>query len=273
MNNRLVIAICLAVAVSGCIDQEPSEEIPELEEEENQGLEIAELTTTDPSIVPNQRSQIILKLENYHTEPVEINDISVYNTAFLNVDDRDCSPEDEIQEARYTDEEDFIPTMECRWTVEAPKESIDGYDSRNTELNVNIDYNSKLENSEALHIQFLPLEDIERTEDTTTSYSNNEVSLDVSLRQPLLPEGRTAFFEINNVGEGRIDSDYRFEVEPESIFGSDCGGNKEAILGESVEFDCTVSSERQDTRTENAFFSIYYKYVKSPTLNIEVVNR
>lgn len=286
MNNtrEAVVILILAVAVSGCIDNGQQSEVPELSEEEADGLEIVKFDTTDPNMIPDQRSQVIVELENRHRYPVQVEDISLYNTAFLDAGNKSCVPEGEIQGAQYEeDEEDsHIPSMECRWDVQAPEDSVEGYESRNVPLKMNLEYRSRLENHEGMEIQFKPLEEIDRTEDTSTTYSNNEIELDVFLRQPVRAEeaGGTASFRLNNIGEGRVASDYGFSIEPDRVqemFGSNCrdagdGVTKEPVIGEELEFDCEISGEGEE-RTENVFFSISYKYVKAPTLDIEVVNR
>lgn len=261
MDKKLLTLVFLSIIAAGCLNGNSSGEVGDY------GVEVAEFSTTDSQIVPGQNSQIILRLENYQEQNIDIENISLYNTHFLDVADNGCTPEGELSAA----EQGSPSQMECRWTVSTEEEHIEGYNSRNVPVQLDLRYDSVLETSEPLQVQYMPFEEIEQTEQRSTTFSNNEIDFTIDLRQPVSEEGTPAYISISDTGEGQVESNYDISADQESF--SDCEGEQDHYLGDDIEFDCNVEPERTEERVENTFFSVSYKYSQSPSLNIEVVNR
>lgn len=253
--------VALAVFASGCAHTGAGPGDTSIDR--SKGLEVTEFKIADKTLAPGQQSVITLTLTNHHTDDISIEDISLYNTGFLEVGERSCSPQ-EIQPAR----EDYAPQMECSWTVKAP-EDIQGFESKALTMQLNLAYQSSLTNKQdPMQALFKPVTEIEERNEIERSFSNGEARAVVSYENPIAMEGGLVSFDIQATGPGRVDSDYTVSYRPESVF-SDCPNELEPVQGDQAKFTCEITSDSRSTR--NLVFSTYYKYVKAPSLDIEVV--
>ncbi len=300
METRLVIAlIAAAVLVSGCADVDTGDitsDLPDLsnsgnnpenpgdnsEDSSERSVEIEEFSVSDSDLTPGQTASVTLRVRNYNSEPVEMNEVSLYNTGFLTVQNADesweerCSP-DELEAMK----EEVAPQMECNWVIEAPSESeLTGFESKSVTMKLNLDYNATLSNSQApLKIDFRPLSDIENTGTVSHTYSNGEVEMQVETESPVaIEQGTFIEFVIEPKGEGRVASDYYMDYSPEALFNEPAVENRcprqiDPVLENRGEFSCMVKPSSGSSTVRNLIFSTSYKYVKSPNLDIEVVNQ
>ncbi|MBC5792965.1 MAG: hypothetical protein H8Z69_02885 [Nanohaloarchaea archaeon] len=257
MDSKITIFLALVVVASGCAQQE-SENSPE------KGLEVKDFSISEKSLVPSQQAYITLVLKNHHTQQINLRDISLYNTGLLKADKQGCRPENiEVATA------DVAPEMECTWKVEAP-EDIGAFNSKSVSLKLNIEYDSQLEPTEPFKIDFKSPEDITETSNLEKTYTNSEIKLDISTENPAPSQGRLIDLTISSAGKGRVASDFSMDYSPSGVF-EDCDQQKEIVVGSSVEFSCQISSDQ--TVERNLMISTSYKYVKAPTLDVEVVKR
>ncbi len=282
METRYIVIVALTVAVSGCADSEipnsNSNSQGQTTPVPQNGLQVSSLSVTDDTLQPNQEAIVNLELENYHTEEVTIENINVLNTGLLEKEysseewQDNCRP-NSLENARPGQDgsEPIIPEMECSWRISAPSEKEMGaFESRLESLSVQISYNSSIENRDELDLPFRPLSDIKSTETVTREFSNSEVSVSMETESPLSFQGGTMDFHVEGIGKGRVDGKYRFGYTPESVFVMEtCPEEDEPVVGNDVEFTCSLEYDQEATR--NIFFSTSYKYVKTPTLDVEVV--
>ena len=265
METRLValIILGLAVIVSGCADNQNNSDTT-VGASSEKGLEIQSLGVADSSLTPGQQTRIYLTLKNYHTEPIDITEMSIFNEGSLEVSDKVCNPS-EIGAAK----QGIAPEMECSWNLKAPpKEDLGAFESKPMPVNLRLAYESNIVNSEPLTVQFKPVSDIERAREVSKTYSNGEVEASMALESPASFQGRNIDIAVRNAGPGEVEGGYEFIYTPD-VF--DCPSEREPVVGDSVEFSCRVEDDKEAIR--NLFTSISYKYVKTPTLDIEVVNR
>lgn len=263
MEGKL-LAVALVVMASGCAHTTGTGGLDTgTSSGSGNGLEIKSFGITDQTLNPGQSAIVRARLKNHHTGPVEIEDISLYNTGFLEASKKGCSPSS-IQPAR----KDFAPEMECSWNVEAP-EDLKGFESKSITIQMNLRYQSSLTNEqEPMKVLFRPLEDIKQRNPVEKSYSNGEVSARISYEEPVPQQGGMMSFSFKPAGNGRVDSDYTVSYRPSELF-SDCPTEVETIEAEKASFSCDITADSAATR--NLVFSTSYKYVKSPSLDIEVV--
>ncbi|MFB6190471.1 MAG: hypothetical protein ABEJ91_02770 [Candidatus Nanohaloarchaea archaeon] len=260
MEARTLL-VALVVFASGCAHTGTNPGDTSIDK--SKGLEVTEFKIADKTLKPGQQSVITLTLTNHHTGKISIEDISLYNTGFLKVGERSCSPQ-EIKPAR----KGYAPQMECSWTVKAP-EGIQGFKSKPLTMQLNLAYRSSLTNKkEPMQVLFKPVTGIEERSKVKHSFSNGEVRAVVSYENPVAMEGGLVSFDIKDAGPGRVDSSYRINYRPEQVF-SDCPDKLEPVHGDQAIFTCEVVSDSRSTR--NLVFSTYYKYVKAPSLDVEVV--
>ncbi len=269
-----MIFLAMAVVISGCADN--SDENAELGTSSGNGLEIERLGVADNTLTPGQETTLYLTLKNYHTKDIELEEVSVFNDGniFVGSGDNenktaDCDPE-EIQKAQ----QGIAPEMECTWTLKAPsEEELGAFESKPISFNVRIAYESNIINSEPLKLQFRSVSDIESTESITKTYSNGEVEASMTVESPASFSGKTMDFMVQNTGPGTVDGGYTFDYTPKSVF-EDCReGHKEKtpVVDSAVEFSCQVQQDTESVR--NLFTSVSYKYVKTPTVDVEVVRQ
>ena len=263
MDAKFLTILAVIIVASGCAQNDnTSTPTPENTASGN-GLEINEFRVADKTLTPGQETNVLLELQNYHTQDINITDISLYNLGLLDAESRGCSPE-EINSATS----DIKPRMECNWRLEAPEgEEFGGFEQRPLSFNLHLEYDSVLTNTEPVRLQFKPLEDVNSTEDISTTFSNGEVEAEMSLESPATFEGRDVRFEVSEVGPGRTDSNYTLNYEPDIFSG--CPEEERAVIDESFEFTCQVQDSSEVVR--NLFFSTRYKYVKEPTVDVTLV--
>lgn len=274
MNRKIILSIVLVVAVSGCVDSTNTNQNGDNEEvdpvELQKGLEIKEFRAVDPELRPGQQTNVVLKLENYHVKPINIENMELYNLGFLEkVSEAECTPT-ETEPAK----KGYIPTMECSWRIEAPpRDEMDGFNSKSVPVKLDLTYSSQMTNAkQPLQLHFRSLDDIDDTSTVSKTYSNNEVSLTVETEDPVpFEQGRLADITVQNAGMGKVkDNAYEFNYTPSEVF-NNCNPPDQPFR-DKVEFSCMIEPQNSQSVTRNLFFSVSYKYVKSPTLDIGVVD-
>jgi hypothetical protein len=232
-----------------------------------QGLVVETFDISDSEIGPGQTGIITLNLVNHHSQSIDVQDISIYNTAELEVSKSGCTPS-EFGEPR----EDFTQRMECSWRVNVPEEAVESFDSKTIPVKLNLEYDSQVSNSQnPVKIDFYPLDEISSTNDVEHSFSNGEVQIGIETESPIPFEGRTVTVKAQNAGPGRVDSNYTFEYFPEEVY-SECNTEYEPIVDQEARFTCRIDPQTEQQQTRNLIISTSYKYVKAPTLDIEVVD-
>lgn len=277
MEAKLIVLLALAVVISGCADN--SDEVSDLGASSGKGLEIVNLGVADETLTPGQQTTLTLTLKNYHTQEIELEDVSVFNDGQMILGDdgtetnedkiADCDPE-ELQKAQ----QGIAPEMECTWTLKAPsKDDLGAFKSKPMPVNVKIAYDSSIINSEPLKLQFRSISDIDSTVPVTKTFSNGEVEVSMEVEKPASFGGKIMYYTVRNSGPGTVEGGYTFDYNPESVF-EDCIDNhqqKTPVIDSTVEFSCQVQQDTESIR--NLFTSVSYKYVKTPTVDIEVVSR
>lgn len=277
MEVKIVVFLALAVVISGCADN--SDEVSDLGASSGKGLEIVNLGVADDTLTPGQQTTLTLTLKNYHTQEIELEEVSVFNDGQMILGDdgtkasedkiADCDPE-ELQKAQ----QGIAPEMICTWTLKAPsKEELGAFSSKPMPVNVKIAYDSSIINSEPLKLQFRSISDIDSTEPVTKTFSNGEVEVSMEVEKPASFSGKTMYYKVHNTGPGTVEGGYTFDYNPKSVF-EDCTENhqeKTPVIDSTVEFSCQVQQDTESIR--NLFTSVSYKYVKTPTVDIEVVSR
>ncbi len=273
METRVIAAIFIVVLAAGCTQLEDTGH-NNGGSTVSQGLEIVEFRTTDHTLTPGQETRVVLRLRNHHRNEVSFEDISLYNTGFLkNLDQGDsisqlCSPTS-LQAAR----EDFSPEMECTWTLKAPDNAA-GFESRGISINLNLAYNSKLSNrKQAFKVSFKPLGEIDRRDQLSHTFSNTEVKMEVSTESPAPVDGSIMDIRLRTLGNGRVASNYSMSYSPSAVFPGCIAEKQEVapVAGETTRVSCEVVPGTSGSVTRNLIISTSYKYVKSPSLDIEVV--
>ncbi|MFB6145745.1 MAG: hypothetical protein ABEJ99_04555 [Candidatus Nanohaloarchaea archaeon] len=292
MDNRTIIALAVfAILASGCTGTGTNTNIPgsngntdgnQIDPVKLQkGLEITQFKSSDSRLVPNQRAVVDLVLKNYHVKPIDIEQIELYNLGMLDIkQDRQCTPR-EIDTAK----KGYIPEMECKWVIQAPdKSDMSGFSSKRIPIKLRLKYSSQLTNyKQALQLDYRPLKGTTKTDTVRRTYSNGEVSLSLKTENPVpfvsgsTGGGRRIDFKVDNAGPGSIASDgYNFTYTPTDVFKHDqgnCPDHRSPVIGENIDFSCMIMPDVEDSVTRNHLVSVSYKYVKAPTLDIEVVNR
>lgn len=255
----MLVLVAAVVVASGCVDQDIGNSGGQ------KGLQITEYSASDSTLRPGQRALITLKLANYHRENVEINDMSLYQLGELEVvSGKSCTPP-KLEPARNG----LAPEMECTWSVQAP-EDIEGFNSKSYPVKLNLNYTATFSNTgNPFKIRFEELEEISSSEQKEVTYSNGEVVLTLTSDNPAPTSGSTLEVKARGQGQGKIVSDFEFDYTPEKLF-KDCPEKVEKFGSEPVVFSCQISSDQAGV-TRNLIISTSYKYVKPPTLNIEVI--
>lgn len=256
----ILVALAMIVFVSGCADNSQT-----VEADPSKGLEIVDLKATDDTLTPGQQARIVLRLRNHHIEPIQITDLSIINQGQLQVEKQGCNP-DKMEAAR----KGLAPEMVCDWKITAPsEEELGAFESKPMPVNLRLEYESSLVNKEPLKLQFKPLSDIDSSSSVTKTYSNGEVRATMEVENPAPFEGRNIYFSVKGLKPGSVTEGYEFSYQPDVFSG--CPQKEDPVVDSKVEFSCRVEHDTEAVR--NLFTSISYKYVKTPTLDIEVVNR
>ncbi|MFB6115334.1 MAG: hypothetical protein ABEK04_03500 [Candidatus Nanohalobium sp.] len=275
MDRRTIAVVFIALMASGCTlpgnstDTGDNNGGPELATD--RGLRIEAFRPTDETLRPSQPAILNLRLKNYHTNPIYIKEISIYNEGLLTVGNRSCNPSPGNLGSATGN---TYPEMRCQWDVEAPPESAYGsFKSKPASVNLRLVYNSSLTNQRPFKVKFKPLEEINSTRSISKTFSNSEVSMKVSTESPVpVDSSRTVEIVTREVGKGRIASDtnYVFKFIPDNLFGEDCEREDAPVVDKELKFSCSINGASRGTR--NLLFSTSYKYVKEPVLNIKLVN-
>lgn len=241
----------------------------QVDEMPNRGLELQEFTVTDNRLRPEQSARITARMKNYHRE-IDLREVEIFNSGpYLEVEERDCSPSiSELEGAR----QGIYPEIRCNWDVNAASSSdLGGFRERTEPVKLRISYNASVENQKALKADFRDIENIDETERISRSFDNGEVEGSMTTESPIAASsGNSIELSTRNVGEGRIDGSYRFSYTPQS-FGENCPPSGNPIATSDWESICTLTSD--STGVRNLFFTIDYKYIKEPNLDITIVNR
>ena len=279
----------MALTVSGCTGA--SDFLPNSNDNSNQnqqeqlpgrGLEVNSFTISDQTLTPGQTAEATLTLQNYHREEIDLEEIELYDLGLLTATKESCSPDESDLE---TATENLNPIMECTWTIEAPpEEQMGGFSQRSASFSAEVSFDSAIENYRPLDVEFMPLDQIESTNEKSISFSNGEVDVQASVESPV-PYGqeKTLSYQITRAGEGRIEDEMQFEFEPVEVFdlnddrsvdgsGSECPEAEDIVLGSGLDFGCSISLEGSGVETRSLYFTTSYKYVKTPSLSITVVN-
>jgi len=258
VETRLTILITLALLASGCAENTTSAT--------GKGLVINDFSISDNTLRPNQEANLQVTLQNYHERPTTINNISIFNEGELTVENKQCTSDD-IREAR----EGLYPQLSCSWTVKAPGEDfIQGFKSKKTPLKLRLNYSTQFENQEPLKVNFKELSSIESSNSRSVSFGNGEISLKAESESPAaLSNPQPIRITVQNQGPGRVDGDYGFSYTPSETM-RECPDSQSPVVDETVEFSCPLETSTQGTR--NLFITTSYKYIKSPNLDITMVN-
>ncbi|MFB6208216.1 MAG: hypothetical protein ABEJ69_02610 [Candidatus Nanohaloarchaea archaeon] len=270
----LVAIVGITVLASGCTQLEGM--IPSNTNGNNgdttqpppgKGLEITRFDISDSTLRPGQRAVIIVNLKNYHTKDLEILDKSIINTGLLEVNFIACKPR-EMKMAGNG----LYPEQECKWEVTAPpKGTIGGFETKPQSVTLHLEYRSSLVSSTPLQVQFKPFSEINNTATRSVSFKNGEVKGSMSTESPASFQGRDIQVQVRPSGSGnsRVVSDYSFEYQPSDVW-QNCPSSKTPVVGDEVKFSCRIVEDSEVVR--NLVLTTHYKYVKEPTLNIELVN-
>jgi hypothetical protein len=257
--EKILILLLVAMTASGCIH--------ETKTSSGNGVKVEAFSATDKTLTPNQQTTVEMEVTNYNDAPTELRaeDIELFNTGQLEVIEKRCTPT-----SIDSSQDGFSPTMRCVWTVQAPGEDfVQGFESKPLSFEASIGYASTLENSEAVKVEFQPLQEIQQSGEYSRTVGNGDIRMSLSGGTPVAVESTsTMTVNVRNIGPGDIQGDYSFEYTPGEIFS--CPGSEEPIEGE-VRFSCELSAG--STGTRNLFVSTSYKYEKTPGTKIEVVNK
>ncbi len=273
METRVLLLVALAVIAAGCAETPPTTSNGG---SGTQGLVVEEFSVADSSLTPGQSTSVSITLRNYNRDSVSIQDVSLYNLGFLSLNEPEkgwkdrCTP-DRIKQAG----DDFYPSMECSWVVQAPDDLKD-FSSKSVNVKLNLEYRSNISNNrDPFQINFMPLGEIEQREEIRKTFSNGEVVMELTTENPAPVSGALLQFSIRDANKGdsrKVASNYRLFYTPEKVFRpgeeNGCPRQVEPPIGTDAEFSCQLQSSSQGTR--NLFISTSYKYVKSPNLDIEV---
>lgn len=257
-ETRIILALALIVAVSGCTDNTNSAS--------GEGLTV-ETSISDKTITPGQEAMVELRLKNNHVHEVTLEDVSLYNTGVLEAEKSQCSSEKLPGASK-----DYIPEAVCQWTIKVP-ETGSGVETKPINFKANIEYSSKISNAKnPFKLRFNQLSDIEKKDEKTVSYSNGEVEMTLYSENPRIMSGGPLNVKVDSLNSGRVKEDYKFSFQPETVF-QDCetGKTVEPTVGDKAVFSCEVVPGNSEPVTRNLEVSASYKYVKSPDLSVEVV--
>lgn len=269
----VILVVVFTLFASGCTLPEPDSNSNNNDDggdttdlPEDRGLRIENFRMTDETLRPSQPAQLNLRLKNYHVKPVNIRDISIYNTGLLTVENRSCNPDpSDLGTASEVNQ----PEIQCRWDVEAPpEEDYGGFSSKPASLNLHLEYDSYLTNQQPFKVEFKPIEEINQTQTIASTFSNAEVEMRVQTETPVpLESGRTMEISVREVGPGRLaaNTEYSFEYTPGNMFDEDCTRSDAPVVGNTLEFECSFEGDQEGTR--NLLFSTSYTYVKEPVLD------
>jgi hypothetical protein len=259
VDSKVLLFLVLVLAASGCVDGSSGVD--------GNGVKVESFSALDSSLTPGQQTTVEAEITSYNDAPTTLNseDVELFNTGQLEVIEKTCTP-NEIGSAR----EGFAPTMNCQWTVQAPGEDfVAGFESKPLSFKMRVQYESTLENEDAMEVSFQDLQEIEESSESQRKIGNGDVQMVTKWESPIAVENPDVMeIEFRNTGPGSIEETPSFGYTPSEIF-TNCEDPEELIQGEAI-FSCNLDSNSEGTR--NLFISTSYKYEKSPNLDIEVVN-
>lgn len=281
MDSKIALTfVSLVVVVSGC-SQLPtgsgSGNTDAPEQVSGKGLEVTDFRISDNTLSPGQTANVEMTLKNYHRNEIDIGNITLRNLGNLEASDKSCNPE-EIGSA----EQGIYPVMECSWRVTAPSEDVIGaFEQRPASITANIPYDSVIENYQPMTVKFQPLSEINRTSKQAMSFSNGEVGVKMGVETPVpIGQNKTISFQVSKEGSGVIHGNYEFDYSPSSVFieegdfpgenDFECPSTGEPELSDS--FSCTIQAESPQEVERNLFFTVRYKYIKAPSIDVTLVN-
>ena len=283
MDNKLpLILVAFAVVVSGCSQLPTSSGSGNTDNPEQisgNGLEVKDFRISDNTLSPGQTANVEMTLKNYHRNDIDIGNITLYNLGNLEASDGTCNPK-EIGTAQ----QGIYPVMECSWQVTAPSEDvIGGFNQRKASINANIPYESVIENYEPMTIKFQPLSQINRTSKQAMSFSNGEVGVSMEVETPVpIGQNKSISFRVSKKGSGIINGSYDFDYSPSSVFieegdfsgdnDFECPSSGDPVIRDSLKFSCTIQAESPQEVERNLFFTVRYKYIKAPSIDVTLVN-
>lgn len=281
-SKQVLLIISMVVMVSGCSQLPMSGNqgtTLEPEQVSGKGLEVTEFRVSDKTLSPGQTINVEMTLKNYHRNDIDIGNITLYNLGLLESSSKSCTP-NEIGQAKA----DIYPVMECTWEVTAPsEEQIGGFSQRKSTISASIPYDSVIENYEPMTVKFKPLEEINRTSKQAMSFSNGEVGVNMEVETPVpIGQNKSINFKVDKRGSGSLDGNYSFEYSPSSVFvledevagnnDFECPSNGDPLIRDSFEFSCYIGTESPQEVERNLFFTVRYKYVKAPSIDVTLVN-
>lgn len=256
MDSKIVLLVLLVIAASGCAEQQ----------QDGSGLVVEDFSVVDNTLNPEQETRIETTIVNYNEAPTNLKseDVEIYNTGQLTVGEKSCTP-DEIGESRRG----LNPTMACSWTLEAPgEEFVRGFESKPISFNLGLNYDSTLENTESVKIMFQDMDEIEESSEITRTFSNGDLTAEISTQSPVaIQNPQSLIMEISNSGQGSVDGSYSLDFDPDIL--SDCPSEADPIQ-EDAQVNCVL--DERSTGAINLFASISYKYERSLSKTVEVVN-
>jgi len=258
VNHKIVLLGIVAILASGCASESGTSS--------GQGVVVEDFSISDNTLIPEQEANLKVEIANYNTNPTDIETLEIFNKGKLKVENKQCSSES-IRAAR----EDIVPRMSCSWTVKAPGEDfIEGFDSKPTPIKLRLAYSTSFENTEPLKIDYQELSNIKNSGETTITDSNGNIEITINGQTPTSQSSPNPLnFQIRNVGPGRVEGNYDLTYNPNDIL-EECPNEEEPVIENTVEYSCNLESG--STGTKNIFLTTSYKYIKSPNLDIQVVN-
>lgn len=247
------------------------------------GLEILSFSSSDSHLYPGQRAVMILRMRNHHIEEINVDQMEPYNLGPLELVDSDdsweerCTPSD-IPPAQYGDS----PIIECRWRVRAP-DDLGDFESKVISPRLQLRYDSVLSNKRnPLKLQFKDYTSIDSPSEISRTYTNKEIEVQAVVENPAPVEGTTMGLKFRNAGDGKLiplsegsESNTYYEVEPSpgSVF-QDCSPSfdVQSPISTEIETSCEIMAPSGESVARNLVFATSYKYQRSPSLDIEVVN-
>ncbi|MEF8880549.1 MAG: hypothetical protein V5A72_01825 [Candidatus Nanohaloarchaea archaeon] len=267
MDTKIYLILAIIIIASGCSEEQKSDY--------NAGVSIKNPDIADSTLRPNQKSVLNMKIINRNKGDTEINqeNVSLYNSGAIEVIDgsKDCTPSTIGSVTK-----DLVPKMSCEWKLKAPeKDYVKGFESKESSIQIGVEYESSLGNSKAIKMDFQKVEDIQESSGKTREISNEDIKTKISYDNPMTLNSGSIEIESQNIGSGEVlgsgnglsGGTLGYKFSPEII---ECSKNTQRLIEGRTSFFCDVDVETRGSR--NLFFSTSYKYRKTKTIGIEVVN-
>jgi len=276
IKHALLISI---IVVSGCVD--PIEDILEADEAQDdwdtpdseKGVNIEALELSDSVLQAyedeGQRAEVTLRLANYHTERIELEEVEMYNTGLLELEEREAECNTRTMERAGNDE---APQAECNWVIYAPStDTLDSVGERTESVTVSFSYDASFTNQQPIPIQFQNPDEMSNVEQIHESFTNSEIQTVIETSSPISTE-RDGSVEVTlreGSAPGRVISDYELSYEPEDML-EGCPIEGEPQIDSEYEFNCEIVGD--NPIQESFTITADYKYEQSETLSIPIRN-